>query len=257
MSSVKGDGGLGNAITRNLSGSILAKKHNLKITYHNEIDMIKDIGIPLFSGKQVFDKKIPVTENNYFNVLNENDIDFNIEIEGNFMQSKSITDEIFKHLNDNENMEQIKNNNPHKDRYNNNNDCFIHIRLGDTERWNPGFKYYDYVLSKLIYDKIYLATNDNNHNIIKEIQNKYKNVIVMDNNLVDIIQFGSTCRYVILSYGTFSAITGYISFYSQIYCLKMCENIAWDWGKNCDMFQDKSSKLGKWVEIDINNDLDN
>lgn len=257
MSSVHGLGELGNAITRNLSGSILAKKHNLKIKYHKKFDMIKDIGIPLFSGTQVFDKKISVTENNYFNVLNENDIDFNIEIEGNYMQSKPVTDEIFKYLNDNENMEHIINNNPHKDRYNNNNDCFIHIRLGSTARWNPGFKYYDYVLSKLTYNKIYIATNENDNNIIKEIQNKYKNVIVMDNNLVDIIQFGSTCRYVILSYGTFSAIIGYISFYSQIYCLKMCENIAWDWGKNCDMFQDKSSKLGKWVEIDVNNDLDN
>ena len=46
-------------------------------------------------------------------IINQNDIDFNIGIEGNFMQSKSITDEIFKHLNDNENMEQIKNNLTH------------------------------------------------------------------------------------------------------------------------------------------------
>jgi hypothetical protein len=251
MSQVKGGGRLGNTITRNIAGSIIAKKHNLKITYQ-DYQLITQIGIPLFSGIKIYKNTNYVDDNNYFQILNANNIDFNINV-NSYSQTKQITDETHKYLNSSENIEPFVNNNKYKDRYNNNNDCFIHIRLGDVSKWNPGFKYYDYVLSKLKYDNIYIATDSNNHIIIREIQNKYKNVNIMDDNIINIFQFGSTCRYVILSYGTFSAMIGYLSFYSTVYCLKFCKKIAWDWNATdeCDMFRNKTTTLGEWIEIDI------
>lgn len=251
MSKVFGPGRLGNTITRNIAASIIAVRHNLKITYQN-YQIINEIGIPLFSGIKIYKNSINVNDNNYFKILDETNIDFNVNIIS-YCQTKKITDEIHKYLNCDKNMEYFINNNKHKNRFNNNNDCFIHIRLGDVTKWNPGFKYYDYVLSKIDYSNIYIATDNNNHNIIKEIQNKYKNVNIMSNDLINIFQFASTCKYIILSYGTFSAIIGYISFYSIVYYLKFSSKYAWDWytKDECNMFTNKSTKLKKWIEIDI------
>jgi hypothetical protein len=251
MSEVNRSGRLGNSITRNIAGSIIAKKYNLKITYV-DYELISKIGIPLFSGIEIYKNTKVINDNNYFKILNSNSINFNINIES-YCQTKEITDQTHKYLNSDKNIEYFVNNNKYKDRYKNNNDCFIHIRLGDVEKWNPGFKYYDFVLSKIKYDNIFIATDSNNHNIIKEIQNKYKNVNIFDNNLINIFQFASTCRFVILSYGTFSAIIGYISFYSTVYYLKFCKKVAWDWDEKdeCDMFRNKTTKIGKWIEIDI------
>ena len=150
-------------------------------------------------------------------------------------------------------MKHFIDNNKYKERYNNNNDCYIHVRLGDMERWNPGFKYYDSVLSKIKCENIYISTNDNNHSIIKQIKNKYGNVKIMNDDLHDIFQFGSTCRYVILSYGTFSALMGYLAFYSTVYCLKHSIKYAWDWNlaDTCNMFTNKATKIEKWINIDI------
>jgi hypothetical protein len=47
MSQVNGGGRLGNSIFRNIAASIIAKKHNLKITYQR-YHLMSEIGIPLF-----------------------------------------------------------------------------------------------------------------------------------------------------------------------------------------------------------------
>ncbi len=254
MSQVTGMGRLGNQIFRNIAASMIAKKHNLKITYQS-YNLMSEIGIPLFLGTKIYNNIKHVNDDNYFLTMNKNNIDFNINL-NSYCQTKQITDKTHAYLNSNENIEHFVNNNKYKDRYNNNNDCFIHIRLGDVTRWNPGFKYYDYVLSKLNYDNIYIATDSNDHSIIRDISNKYKNVNIMDNNIINIFKFATTCRFVILSYGTFSAIIGYLSFYSNVYCLKFCSEIAWDWNAKdeCDVFRNKSTKRGKWIEIDICDD---
>ena len=67
------------------------------------------------------------------------------------MTFTNISDTIHHYLNQDEIVNKIINNNLYKTRYGNNNDCFIHIRLGKSvEKWNPGFEYYDSVLSKLV-----------------------------------------------------------------------------------------------------------
>ena len=74
----------------------------------------------------------------------------------------------------------------------------------------------------------------------------------MGNNLVEIFKFGSTCKYVVLSYGTFSALIGYISFFSTVYYKKYNPKHVWDLNAKdeCDMFRDHSTKIGPWIEID-------
>ena len=250
ISKVIGGGRLGNQITRNIAASIIAKKHDLKIQYQN-YDLITKIGIPLFLGSNIYNNYIEVDDNNYFETLETNNFRHNIILKS-YCQSKKISEQVHKYLNSDEIVKYFISNNKYKHLYNNNNDCFIHVRLGDTEKWNPGFNYYNHVLSKLNCRHIYIATDSMWHPIIRKILNKYKNVTLMGNDLTDIINFASTCKYVILSYGTFSAIIGYLSFYTTVYCLKFSEKTSWDWNlpDECDMFTNKFTKKGKWIEVD-------
>ena len=69
----------------------------------------------------------------------------------------------------------------------------------------------------LEYDNIYLASDSLNHSIIKDILKEYPSIKLIDYDEVETIQYGSTCKNVILSQGTFSAIIGYLSFYSKVF----------------------------------------
>ena len=65
MTSTTGrNGRLGNQIIRNLAVSLLAKKHNLKVEYYNK-DLIKKLGIELFTGSNSYNYINYLTDDNY------------------------------------------------------------------------------------------------------------------------------------------------------------------------------------------------
>ena len=251
---VGGIGRLGNIIFRNIMLSIIAKKHNLLIDY-DHYNEISNIGINLFIGENSYLETKEINENNYFEIYNYNTLNYNVRTgrgKGSYFQQPNFIKLIFEHLTSNENMNKFINNNLYKNRYKNNNDCFIHIRLGDLEKWNPGFNYFDSILSNLDVSNIYIATDNNNHNIINRLKQKYSNIKLMDNDLKNIIQFGSTNKYVILTQGTFSAMIGYLSFYSTVYCIKYSINNIWTAKSGIDLQTGMYTQIDKWIEIDPN-----
>ena len=110
----------------------------------------------------------------------------------------------------------IKQANSHRERYEKNNDVFIHVRLGDVPFHNPGFAYYDKVLSSLNFTSGYISSDTINHPICMALIRKYKLQIINPHiQIEDVLQFGSTCKYIILSAGTFSWLIGVLGFNSQ------------------------------------------
>jgi hypothetical protein len=137
------------------------------------------------------------------------------------------------------------NNNPFKYRYNTNNDLFVHIRLDDAAKWNPGIEYYLKAISNISYDNLYISTDQTDHPIVQTLVDIYstkppprntaplrsgingkvtsvtptfiQQLKVIDYDEIKTFQFGSTCKNVILSHGSFSAIIGYLSFFSSVY----------------------------------------
>ena len=246
-----GGGRFGNQIIRNLAMAMIAEKFDLIIRYQRS-EEIEKLGFKLFSGKLKYDKHKVITEKNYYYILNKKNLHYNIRSQGIcFYQTKQITNDINAYLNSSKIMDQIVNNNIHKERYNNNNDCFLHIRLGDVSHWNPGFEYYYKIISNIKFDNLYIATDSPDHSIITQLRNRFPKLDIYDTNLPDIILFASTCKYVVLSYGSFSAIIGYLSYYSNVYYKQITNKTAWDWnsGYYSDMFNNKTTKIGKWIEI--------
>jgi hypothetical protein len=212
-------GRLCNQIIRNLCLSLLSEKYNLKAEYCNFDNINNKLGIKLYTdGTNVYNKTLKVCEKNFIILYNNsNTIDFNLNLNLHFFQNKEITNILHNHLKNNKN--NIIKKNPYKQRYNKNNDIFIHIRLTDAEYFIPDINYFIKCINLLKYDNIYIGSDNLNSEFIKKLINLYPKIILIDKSPVETIQFGSTCKNIILSHGSFSAIIGYLGFFSNIYYL--------------------------------------
>lgn len=233
------NGRLGNQIIRNLAVSLLAEKHNLMVDYSNK-NLINNLGIELFCGNNSYNNTQYLTDDNYFTIYNIDKINYNLDPNKNYFQTKEITNFLYKYLHTDKIKSNIIDKNPFKERYNNNNDLFIHIRLTDVARFNPGITYYINAIKNIIFDNLYISTDDTNHNIIKELLKLYPTLQIINLNEIPTFQFGSTCKHVILSHGSFSAIIGYLSFFSNVYYPDYELNKIW-YG---DMFSIKN-----WIKL--------
>jgi hypothetical protein len=216
MTTTKEIGRLGNQIIRNIAVSIIAQKHNLQVNYCNNTSFIK-LGLSLFMGSNIFENTILLTDTNYFNILNSNDLKYNLNPNENYFQTKEITNLLYKYLHSEPIKNNIINNNKYKERYNNNNDLFVHIRLDDMAYNNPGLYYYINTISRINHSNLYISTDSLNHMLILNLKERFPKLVIINSDEINTIQFASTCKNIILSHGSFSAVIGYLSFFSQIY----------------------------------------
>jgi len=206
-----------NHFFRNVPISQLCKKNDLFFEY-SFFNEITELGIPLFIGTKTFKETTLINDNNFLSLLN----DF-IGLESNvlfehpniYFQTKEISIFLQSYLFEIKNL--IIEKNPFKERYQNNSDVFIHIRLGDIQYYNPGLNYYLKALENLTYDKVYISSDSPNHPLIHELRKRISNSEIISFNEIKTLQFGSTCKNIILSHGTFSAVIGYLSFYSNVF----------------------------------------
>jgi len=208
-----------NSMIRNIAVSFLASKINLYVEYCY-YDKTTSMGIPLFVGSKVYDDILDLTDDNYTNIL-ENTPCANINSYNSFFQTQEISKLIYNWFRTQSIQNSIISKNPFQIRYGANNDCFVHVRLGDianTEH-NLGLKYYLKALSLVPeFDRLYVASDSPDHEIILAILEAYPNRserVLKDE--VETIQFGSTCRHVVLSHGSYSAVIGWLSFNSDVY----------------------------------------
>jgi hypothetical protein len=239
------NGRLGNQIIRNQAVSFIAKKHDLNVNYSNYHLISYQLGIDLFnSGTQIYSHTNELNELNYFDIYNADNITYNLNPNNSFFQTKEIFNMIYNYLHSDIIKSNIIEKNQFKERYNNNNDLFIHIRLDDVIYFNPGIDYYlksiEYIKELKNFDNIYISSDSPTHDIIKKIIEEYPHANLINTNEIETIQFGSTCKNIILSHGSFSAIIGSLSFYSNVYYPKIDKNKTW----HGDIFSIES-----WTEL--------
>jgi len=133
--------------------------------------------------------------------------------------------------------------NPFRTRYQVNNDACVHIRLDDIAHFNPGLAYYQKTLSQLTFDKLYITTDQKDHDTIRQLISLYPTASVIEYDEIQTFQFASTCKHVILSHGSFSALIGYLAYFSDIYYPEFESDKIW----HGDMFSipgwNKMSKI--------------
>lgn len=231
-------GRLGNQIIINIAVSLIAEKFNLHVDYSSQDLIINSLGIKLFVGLNKYSETVMLTDDNYIETLAQADLKKNVNSNNNYFQTMDISKLINAYLKcDSVRHNIIRTNIKWNSRYKNNNDIFIHVRLTDVAHYNPGALYYLNAIRMIEtslsggggVDMIYISTDDSKHSIITEIMSKYsaKCKLIDDNTEVNSIQFGSTCKYVILSHGTFSVVIGYLSFYSTVIYPEYIQGKIW------------------------------
>jgi hypothetical protein len=212
-------GRLGNAFFRNIAVSRIAQKHDLFVEYAFH-EQLAQLGIPLYVGKNRFTQTIRLNDRNYFGVLNGPQLNANLHSLGAFFQKKELTRLLYSELMSPAIKVSIMDNNPFNIRYDANNDIYMHIRLGDIakENMNIGPEYYIKMISRIpSYDTLYISTDSKDHAIINQLVQKYPTLKIIEYDEIKTIQFASTCKHIVLSHGTFSAMIGYLGFYSDVY----------------------------------------
>lgn len=224
------NGRLCNQIFRNVALSIIAQRHNLYVTY-SSYETIQQLGINLFIGENRYTETRLLTDDNYFDILSNSTIQYNLNPNHSYFQTKDISIFLYNYFHSLAIQENIKKQNPFHLRYNNNNDLCIHFRLGDIAKTghNLDITYYINATKQLpiIPTNIFLCTDEPTHPFIKQYMDTFPNTILIDDDPKSTIQFASTCKYIILSHGSFSAIIGYLAFYSEIYYQKYNINKMW------------------------------
>jgi hypothetical protein len=241
MSSTTGNNGrFCNQLIRSIAFDYVAKKHNLYVTHFNN-DKFHALGIDLFCGENKYNNTIEIKNNNYFDILNRDKIDYNLNPNCDYFQCQEIIDKVFQFIRSESVKEKIISMNPFRERYGNNNDVFIHVRLGDVSHHNPGLSYYLHCLSRIEFDNLYVATDSMHSNIISGLREKYPQMKMVNDDEVRTIQFGSTCKNIILSHGTFSAMIGYFGFFSDVWYLNREPGFC-----PFDVFKNRG-----WIPVDI------
>jgi hypothetical protein len=238
------EGRLCNHIIRAHVASFISKQQNLKFNYGQYYDKMKQLGIKLYTdGNMTYKFEQNISDINFMNYIRINIPIFrNINVNRSYFQTKEFSNYLYNYYQNKENQESIIQANKFNNRYNNNNDVFIHIRLGDVSDKNPGFDYYDKALSQIIFDNGYIASDDIQNNICTKLIKKY-NLKIIHYDEVDTIMFGSSCKYIILTGGTFSYIIGLLGFFSKVYYLKSFN--TW--------FPAELFHIPDWTEINLYN----
>ena len=191
-------GRFGNVLFYNVVLSFLSKKSDLKVSYKQSLETEKVLGISLYTGTKVFDT--------------------------NFLLTDQVIDKVF------ENLELIKNKNlviagyfqtsvvakyiksAIKPKPVTTNSIFVHVRLGDIigSGNNENYDYYSTALSKIPNIGGFISSDSPDHQICKTLMVNY-NLTPFTGTEVDTILFGSSCKYLVLSKGTFSWWMGILS----------------------------------------------
>lgn len=234
-------GRLCNHFFRNIFFDFISRKYNIKFEY-GYYEELKKLGIFLYiDGTNKFNDSFLINDDNFMDYVNNKLIlDKNFYLPDGYGFYAQTRDFVFfmkdyfnTHFNQN-----ILNSNYFKDRYNNNNDVFVHLRIGDVPHFTPSFSYYDKCLSNINFENGYISSDTIEDDLCKKLIDKY-NLKIIDKDEVETIMFGSTCKSIVLSNGTFSWLIGFLGFYSNIFYPKI-KNI---WHGDIFVFEE-------WNEVD-------
>lgn len=214
------NGRLGNHFFRALMSNYIAEKTDICIKYYDDFS---SFGLKLNRGDISSSTGISGTiylPEDYFN--KEQDYTLlkgkHIHLQANYCQTPFTSRLFLKYLNDNR--QNIMFSNPYKERYNQNNDVFVHVRLDDVIDKNPGLEYYKIVLNSITFNRGYISSDSINHPICKNLISTFNlEAVILDEKHT--IQFASTCKYIVLSNGTFSWMIGALGFFSKVWYPKV------------------------------------
>lgn len=198
-----------NHLIRNLYVSFLAERNDTQITYSFK-DEIAQLGIPLFSGKKTYPTTLVIRDDDAASYL-DMDLPYNLFVDWTSAQNPSVALRIYNYFRRPDIQASIIDANHYKHLIGKNNAVFVHIRLDDAAAWSPGYAYYDAALAASGAKGGFLSSDSSDHPFVTSLAAKY-NLSIVQKSEVETLMFASTCKHIILSYGTFSWMIGALAF---------------------------------------------
>jgi hypothetical protein len=197
---------------------IISEKYNLK-SYYSWMDEFRKLGVDFYTkGKHNHPTTLPLTDKTFFQYIQ---YDLNLKenislLHHTYCQTKEFSVYLKYYFEKNKMFDVVCSRNKYKYRYETNNDVYVHVRLDDAKRANPGFEYYDDLLTSMNFDKGYISSDEIDNDICQRLIQKHK-LNVIDCDEVETIMFASTCKRIVLSCGVFSWLIGFLGIHSIVY----------------------------------------
>ena len=225
-------GRLGNLFFINMFLHFMSIKYKLKCSYKKG-NVFASFGIHFHKGENIYNKNLFITEGNFLTIMNDISHEpSNLILNNIHCQTKKFCLILKEYFYTDENKKIIMNTNIFKNRYNKNNDLFIHVRLGDVANRLPNIdKYFEEALDreKNKYDKAYISSDSIEHEFCIKLIKKYK-LIIIKYNEIETIMFANTCKKLILSGGTFSWMLAFFAFFANtVYYPELVKTITQKW----------------------------
>jgi len=205
----------GNLFFLNMCLHLFSIKYNLKSSYKYETEF-NELGVYFHKGSKIYSKNYLLTDYNFENLLESDASAKNVIINNDvWFHTKRFCTIIKTYFTENKLFSKIIEKNHYRDRYNNNNDLFIHIRLGDVENITKNlFLYYENTIQLIKFNNGYIASDNFDHEICLYLSKKH-NLKFINENEIKTIMFASTCKHIILSGGTFSWLIAFLAINSK------------------------------------------
>ena len=199
---------------------MLAETSDLFVTYSSFDRIHQCLGIPLFVGNRRYPTTRTVRDADFVPLLqslkhSEEPLSENIDANDDYFQTREISNLLYTHLRVVQS--SIRQANPFRKRYGHNRDCMVHIRLTDASHENPGLQYYTSTILSMLssMDVLHVATDQPSHPMIAQLMTECRpsggaELVSLDE--VETLQFGSTCKFLVLSNGSYSAVMGWLAF---------------------------------------------
>lgn len=207
-------GRLGNNLFQHFCAYLLSLKHNLK--FKNPLES-KLVPVVNDGNEYLEESSVQITAENFFDYYNLDDKHtFNFGVCGYF-QSKDFVDLFWKNKN------LTLQNTLCKAQQTgicscNNNDVFIHVRLGDllNTSKHQSYEYFENILKEISFENGYISSDSPDHEIVTKLINEYS-LKLYSNEPEDTIIFASQQKYKILSLGTYSWWIGFLGKQENVY----------------------------------------
>jgi hypothetical protein len=201
MITLRQRGRLGNNIFQNVVASIFSKKYNLQVKKYIREAECNEVGCIFNKGEKIYThEEVSVTDRNFLSILRQKKVDYKLYVDGFFQTTRFVLDyreEILSNFN-------LTYENPE------NNDLFVHVRLGDLSAINAGIKYYSTAIESIKYNKGFISSDDFNHETVRTLITKY-NLTPYYGSPASTINFAKNFNNLVLSLGTFSWWIGFLS----------------------------------------------